>query len=261
MRHLFILISFLTGLSSLLTPLRAESAASQAQAASLFQEGKYEEALKIWYASEEQGQISAGLYYNIGLAESRQGHTFEAMLGFEKAYRLKPMGKAIVTALHEGRKRIDHAIIPVEPFFLITWYKGFVTLMRPGAWSMVGLLLMLLAAAGFVAANGLFTMPFIGNMSRVRFAAIAGLLCLLMAVLSYREIYRDDEAIIRLACEFRQAPAEDSPSKRVLSPGEKIIITDQIGDWYRVRLLNLDEGWIHKQFQVPVRVGQSVSNP
>lgn len=241
----------------LLIPQPVQGANPEVQAASLYQQGKYEEALQIWHTLADQGKASAGLYYNIGLAESRLNHRFEAMLGFEQALRLKPMSKTIESAIQEERKHIDRATVPVEPFFLILWYKGLVTLLRPGLWSLFGLIFILLGVVGFISRSGVLAQPWIAHYRRLRMAFWVGGLCLILGWLSYREIYRDNEVLIRETCDFRQAPAEDSPSKRILSPGEKVTVTDRIGDWYNVRLLNLDEGWIQKQYQVPIRIGTS----
>lgn len=247
-------ISFLIGLFA---PLWVDAATPQAQAVSLYQQGNYEAALQIWHTLEAQGNISAGLFYNIGLAESKLHHRVEAMLGFEKALRLKPLSKTIATAIREERKQLDHPTVPVEPFFLLLWYKGFVTMLRPGLWSLLGLLLIFLAVTDFISRTGIFAIPWLTQVRRLNLALWAGGFCLIVGWLSYREIYRNNEALIRQTCDFRQAPAEDSPSKRILSEGEKVTVTDRIGDWYNVRLLNLDEGWIHQQYQVPIRIGSS----
>ena len=85
--------------------------------------------------------------------------------------------------------------------------------------------------------------------------ATAGGIILGLAGLSYHEIYRNDEAIIGETCALRPAPTEDSPVTRSLSAGEKVVITDQLGEWRRVRLVNLDEGWIPVGCQLPITVG------
>ncbi|MEO6130579.1 MAG: SH3 domain-containing protein, partial [Saprospiraceae bacterium] len=56
---------------------------------------------------------------------------------------------------------------------------------------------------------------------------------------------RIDEAIVMNICESRQAASAESPVSRILYPGEKVRITDQISGWKKVSLLNLDEGWMN----------------
>jgi len=243
----------ITCLCMLSTVSFAESDADE-KADAFFAEKQYAEALNIWYGAVSSGQASAGLYYNIGLAESQLNHTPEAMLAFEKAGRLKPMNAAITAAISEERKKIQNGTIPVDSFFLKEWYRWMVTLLRPGYWVFIGLIILLLAVF-----NSIFSLQ--GKRDRTwitkRFQiylVISGCCFVVLGILVYREIYRDDEAILRSVCTLRQGAAEDSPAGRTLFPGEKIKITDQIGAWYNVRLLNLDEGWMKKDCLVQIRL-------
>lgn len=226
------------------------------QAEVYFQNKQYKEALAIWHQMAAAGDVSAGTYFNIGIAESRLNNVSGAMLAYEKAKRLQPGNRLIKNAIVAERKRIEDATIPVEPFFISTWYKGFLALMRPGYWALLGL---------FFLTGGLIY--FLLKLKRQpaytkgvrRLPALVcgtGAMLLLVGVLSYLEIYRQNEAIINARCEIRQAPAEDSPLARVLAPGEKVTITDHIGNWSRVSLLNLDEGWIKTECMVPIRMGK-----
>ncbi len=226
------------------------------QAEVYFQNKQYTEALAIWHQMAAAGDVSAGTYFNIGMAQSRLNNVPGAMLAYEQALRLQPGNSVITQAIVAERKKIEDATIPVEPFFIATWYKKFLALIRPGYWAILslffltgGLIHFLLKLkrqpAGHVVIN---------RSTWVVFAA--GLLLALTGVLSYLEIYRENEAIISGRCEIRQAPADDSPLARILSPGEKVMITDQIGNWSKVSLLNLDQGWIKTECMVPVRIGK-----
>lgn len=233
----------------ILLPSIGCASSDSAEAERLYAVGQYAEALQIWNKMVDEGQSSAGLYYNIGLAESRLQHTATAMLGFEQALRLRPLNQKIRNSIAEERKHIAEATVPVEPFFLSSWYKGLVTLVRPAVWAIVGLMGLLLAVFAFVGRTAFLSRKY------ALILATAGGIILLLACLSYREIYRSDEAIIAETCALRPAPTEDSPVTRSLSAGEKVVITDELGEWRRVRLVNLDEGWIHTGCQLPIRIG------
>ena len=64
------------------------------------------------------GNTCAGLYFNIGLAESALNHTGKAMLAFEQARRIKPGNSVILKAIVDEGEKITDATIPVDPFFL-----------------------------------------------------------------------------------------------------------------------------------------------
>ncbi|HSF89146.1 MAG TPA: hypothetical protein VLA46_06990 [Saprospiraceae bacterium] len=222
------------------------------QAAAFFKQKEYDKALTIWYGMVHSGQSSAGIFYNIGLAESQLHNTPKALLAYEQALRLRPMDEVVQTAITEERKKIQDATIPVEPFFLNQWYKALVTFLRPGYWSFLGLSLIGIAVLRWLR-------PFKRNKTEEghghRFKiplAILGACFVLTGWLSYKEIYRENEAILVAACEIRQAPADDSPETRTLYPGEKMMMTDSIGEWYHVQLLNLDAGWLKKNCLMPI---------
>lgn len=224
------------------------------QAEAFFKQKQYDQALSIWYEMIESGKSSAGIFYNIGLAESQLHNTPKAMLAYEKALRLKPMNEAIQSAIIEERKKIQDATIPVAPFFLNEWYKAMVTFLRPGYWSFLGLCLIGIMIMSLLSANKKFKTEE-RQLHRYKLPLILlGAFFILSGWLSYREIYRENEAIVAVTCEVRQAPASDSPEARTLYPGEKILMTDRIGEWYHVQLLNLDAGWIKKDCLIPILI-------
>jgi tetratricopeptide (TPR) repeat protein len=221
-----------------------------------FQQGEYQEALNIWYDQAASGIPSADLYYNIGIAESMLRHTPNAIFAYEQALRLKPMNKEMNGALAEERKKIQEAVIPVNPFFLQKWYEAFLSFLRPGYWAMAGLCLLCLLTLNLLGEfQVLFQKPFLHGKLKWSTGVLA-ILTLVLAGMAYKEIYRADEAIVYSACGFRQAPSEDSPEIRNLYPGEKTFIKDQIGDWLHVKLLNQDAGWIRKDCLKTIRVSR-----
>jgi len=254
-KRLFFALPFLFACVFACLPVALRASGEEELAHTFFMQGKFEEALTLWYEQAEAGDHTKGLYYNIGLAESQLKHTAEAMLAFEQAHRLAPGDQVILTAIAEERKRIENATIPVDAFFLTTWYKGLVMFFRPGLWALLGLgFLGVGVFLGFRKTN-LLLFAFQVHKRIGVYMAISGLLFVLLAFLSYAELSQDDEAIVFEHCGMHQAPAEDSPQVRTLSPGEKIVLIDSIGEWYNVRLLNLDQGWIKGKSLKTIRIG------
>lgn len=222
------------------------------EAAALFDKGEYEKALEIWYSMVEEGYAGTAVYYNIGLAESRSGQTVASILAYEKALRFSPGNKAVQQGLTAERKKIQNSTIPVPSFFLVKWYKGFLAMLRPGGWAWFGLLL-----TGLLVAASLFqhrTTPIRRITRHIRIVLVtAGLLSFLCGVLRYQQIYAAGEAITGKISEVHQSADPASPVNRVLHPGEKVVILDAIGEWQRISMLNLDEGWIKRDGLVPIR--------
>ena len=212
-------------------------------AVSLFQNHQCEEALAVWTKMTDN-KSNAGLYFNIGLAESQLHKSTEAIYAYEQALRLRPLNAKYQKALARERKKIDNAVIPINPFFLENWYQGWITGFRPGVWALLGFIC-LIAAITFNLLR-IKAIPSQKNVPKMisRVIACAGLIFLVTAFLSFQHLYKNDEGILVQTCELKQASTAESPTLRLLSAGEKVIIKDKIGEWNYVALVNLDYGWI-----------------
>ncbi len=235
------------------SPLYGKGEADKAK--NYFEEGAYKDALMEWNKLIETGNTTAALYYNIGLTESKLHHTAEALLAFEKALRIKPGSRLIQQAIELERENINTATIPVNPFFLKEWYKQLIMLLRPGFWVVLGLLSLLIVLIRFLINQRHKPGQWSIDLKRSRFLIAGGFLLLLIGFLSYGELNRDNEAIIGKPCSFRQAPSVDSPTIKEIGEGEKVVLVDQIGDWYNVYLLNQDAGWVKSDCLWPITIG------
>ncbi len=233
--------------------LLAQGAAEKAK--NNFEKGAFEEALNDWYHLVQSGNSSAGLYYNIGLAESALHHTGKSILAYEQALRIKPGSRVIRKAIEAERENIENAAIPVAPFFLKAWYQQIVMLFRPGLWAMLWIGSMLALMFRFLIGLKQKSIHWLSHLKSIRFWILGAGLLLLFSFLSYAELHRANEAIIGVPCTFHQAPSEDSPSISEIGEGEKVIIADQIGEWFNVYLLNQDAGWVRKECLIPIKIG------
>ncbi len=225
------------------------------KAAGLYREGKYTEALQIWYGAVSADNTDPNLYFNIGSAESLLGHISESILAFEKAGRLKPADEEIREAIKKERAKIDNAVIPVSPFFLIEGYRDFLAIFRPGGWALLALLFGIIALwQWLVSIHALKNYIHIPG-KKYGYCAGAGIFVVMIGLLSYHQLHRHDEAIVMTACDCRQAASAESPITRTLNPGEKVRKTDRISEWNKVSLLNLDECWIKTECIKPVEIG------
>lgn len=214
-------------------------------ASTLFSHGKYAEALNLWYTIVQSGNTDPNLYFNIGNAESLIGHVPESILAYEKAEKFKPSDHVIKEAIKKEREKIENAVIPVSSFFLIDWYRGLISLFRPGGWIWLALLLLCIGIVKWlVEVKSIRIHGWITGRNKFYFLE-AGLVCIAIGFLSYHQLHHSNEAIVMTTCDFRQAASGESPVVRTLYPGEKVKITDHISNWNKVSLLNLDEGWIN----------------
>jgi tetratricopeptide (TPR) repeat protein len=250
-------IFFVIGLMAAVgyTPLCAQETTAD-KAKDYFDQGAYEQALTIWYDMVASGNTSAGLYYNIGLAESGLNHTGKAMLAYEQALRINPGNRAIQKAISLERENILNATIPIPSFFLKVWYRQLVMLFRPGVWALLGLAVLVFLLFRFFMLQKRNPVEWKNQVAGMRYGMAGAILLLLMASMSSIELQRGNEAIIGRPCAFHQAPSADSPVISDIGEGEKVLIADQIGDWFNVYLLNQDAGWVRSECLVYIRIGQ-----
>jgi hypothetical protein len=216
------------------------------KAREFYTDGEYVQAAAEWKKLLHAGFSDPDLFANIAHAESMSGNIAESILYYEKALRLRPFDQDIQQALMTERDRIENAVIPVKEFFILHWIKIFLAFFRPSVWALGGLVMMILAVIYFLSIHKMIALPIRSSKGWKIILPVMGVTLLLIALLSYNSIYRENEGIIMNACDFREAPTEESPLTRLISAGEKVMIRDHLGDWVQVRLLNLDQGWIRK---------------
>ncbi len=225
------------------------------KAMSLYSEGKYAEALEIWNGLVSSGNTDSNLFFNIGSAESLLGHIPESIMAYERAARLRPADHLINEAIKKERAKMDNAVIPVSPFFVIEEYRYLLAIFRPGGWALIGLLFILFGLwQWLISINALRSHRLVPGRKNWYFTG-AGFFFLLLGILSYHRLHRHDEAIVMSACDCRKAASAESPLTRSLSPGEKVRITDHISDWENVSLLNLDACWIKNECLKTIEIG------
>jgi tetratricopeptide (TPR) repeat protein len=210
-----------------------------------FEQGEFEKAIRIWHNAAHDYPV-AGLYYNSGLAYNALGQRGNAIYNFEQALRLKPWSRQIQKALRTTRESIRDAVVPVNPFFLASWYAYLLAFLRPGQWALLGLVCILAATIQYVSMNQVLRIkPFLHGRIPL-YSLIAGFCLVLVAFLSYYRLAASHHAMIQETCALYQGATADSPVLRSLEVGEKVTITDEIGDWKYVKLANLDNGWVQQ---------------
>lgn len=216
----------------------------RSQAIEAYESGKYRDAVDLWKELLAEGNADPDLFFNLGNAESMLGNVPLAILYYEKALRIKPWDPDIRSAIAIERNKIENNVSAIQKFFLAEWIKGFISLLRPGSWASLGIILLLLGLVKWLHSLELIKFRRFIAAIKIWHFVTAGVLLIIIATLSYKQIYSLNEGIIFSSCELRQGPSVQSPHIRAIHPGEKVRIKDKISGWYKVNLLNLDEGWI-----------------
>ncbi len=211
-----------------------------------FRKRQYAEAIEGYEALLGEGYYSEALHYNLGNSYYRHGQLGKAILHYERARLLAPGDSDIRHNLAVARAALQDELAPLPEFFLYRWWDALRQLLSPAGWSLIGLLLLWAGAAGL----GLWRL---GRLRRHRkWGFVAGLSLLLLSVLPFalassRQNQLLDSGLAVILSEettLRSAPDALSQDMLPLHEGTTVELLDRIGDWYKVRLPNGEEGWL-----------------
>lgn len=214
-------------------------------ATDLAKDGAYAEAIDIFNSIITQNYVSPELYYNLGNCHYESGDLAKAILSFERAIKLKPNDSRISKNLEIARSEVESDIIEVEDFILMRLWRMGALLLSPKGWMILQILLTCL----FCVATYFWQF---GNSETKRFRGfsfgIAAIIFLGISVFfgsrSFADSKSQDMAIIMFQDVIRSGPDARTNEINPVFEGQKIRIIDKIDQWYKVQLLNKEEGWI-----------------
>ncbi len=204
-------------------------------------------ALEQYKELVNQGFTSPELHHNLANTYFKSGQLGKAILYFEKAYRAKPSDKNIKQNLAIAREEIDSPVIEIPEFFLVRYWKGFSGILSPIFWQILQ----------FIATLAFLYGIYIWRMKDTEAHKLKGFMIMLGALLvmllfffagqtAQNQLTNRDSAIIMNTSTLMSAPDARSEEKTTLSEGVKVRIIDGIDDWYKVTLMNKDQGWVSK---------------
>ena len=228
---------------------------SAQEPAALFNEAnKYAENEEFSKAAETYQQLlktgvqSAEIEYNLANTYLRMNELGEAILHYERAALLAPGDADIAQNLRLARERIESDIAPTPTFFLADTWNGLQDSLSSGLWSVLFLLVLAAAVGGFI----LWQLGTERTRRKQGFFAGVGLLpvaliLFLLASGKARKEYNSGLGIVMTNKVALHAGAEEnSPVIRELREGMKVKVSDNINNWYKVKLVNGEEGWLAK---------------
>ncbi len=209
-----------------------------------YQEKDYTTAITQYQSILQQGYQSSELHYNLGNAYYRTQQMGKAVLHYERAARLAPKDKDIQHNLSIISTQLKDQIEALPNFFLLDWWNALRQRWSSNAWVALGILLFWSAMAALITWQ-------IGKTRTLRkqafFVGIALLfISILPILLAVANTKNSEQAVVMLEeTALKHSPDELSTSILLIHEGLKVQLLDKIGDWYKVRLSNGDEGWLN----------------
>lgn len=214
-----------------------------------YRDGQFSEAVKIYEQLLTEQWASADLYYNLGSSYLQLNRLGPAILYLERAFLQSPGDEDISHNLEVARSRLTDDISEIPPFFLSCWWQNASLAASATLWAILGLLLLVLGAAGLLR---WMTAP---SREQRKRGFLLGLPLLLLGFIpillafNRQQLEENSDFAILQAPEVALQAAPDEGSSVVfdLHEGTKVRILDAIGEWYKVRLPNGDQGWLPEE--------------
>ncbi|MEE4176934.1 MAG: tetratricopeptide repeat protein [Bacteroides sp.] len=218
------------------------------QANQAYVNGEYSYSIELYESVIKQKLEAPELYYNLGNAYFKENKFGPAILNYERALRLKPSDENIRFNLEIARSRIVDQINPVPLIFYENWWKSFYSLFSPNTWAVLLILLLVVS----LVLLGIFFFSWIRGIKKTTFSlAVLFLLltfvCMGAARAQYYHLFQKQEAIVMTPrVTAKSSPDETSPDLFVIHEGSKARITNELGEWYEIRLVNGNVGWLKR---------------
>ena len=218
------------------------------EANELFKSNEFSAAIEKYEAIEMQGYKSSELFYNLGNAYYKINKPGKAILNYERALLISTAKSRsdIKYNLDLARENLPDDIEVLPPFFLKRWKENVRQVTSSKGWSILALLFFWLGLGGFVVwlkgeSRERRKIGFVVGLALIVFCAIP----FYLAIDSLSVEKSSGLAVIMTTeVNLRSAPDEVSTSTLLLHEGTSVELLDQIGEWYKVKLLNGEQGWL-----------------
>jgi len=212
----------------------------------LYRAGKYQDAVKEYEGIIKQGKFSAELYFNLGNAYYRDRQLARAILSYERAAQLRPNESDIDHNLKLAYLKTVDRIEPVPDMFLIQWIHAIGSLV-PSETIRILFIFSWIFLFGSLATMYLVLYPNILRSIRILFFISCALVVLCAAMLgiqSFRETAKDKAIITAQTVTAKSSPDVKAVDAFVIHEGVKVKLTDAVGEWVKVTLVDGKIGWI-----------------
>lgn len=227
----------------------ADLAEMKIQADSAYARADYETAVKLYGKLAKQNATS-DVCYNLGCAYYRLDDMAHSVLWFERALKLEPSDKDILTNLEMTRTKTIDKIIPQHEFILFTYFRSMTNWFSLRTWTIIALLsfvFMLVLLLLFWASDSIFA-----RKCAFSSAVLLLLVCILSNVCAVQQRNfkqtHTSGIIISPAVTVKSTPADNGNDLFVLHEGSKVEILDSsLKEWCEVSIADGKVGWIPKK--------------
>lgn len=216
------------------------------QGNALYQQGKFVEAAAAYETILQAGYTGGEICFNLGNAYYKQGNMGKAILNYERALRFLPADDDVRHNLQLANLQIVDRIDPAPRLFLWEWWDGIKDVFSLNAITWLTWLLVVLFLGSI--ASILLARTYALRKTSLIAAIVTGVFVVIGATILGGKIVdanSTEEAVITATiATAKNSPDAKSSDAFVIHAGSKVRITDSIGQWLRIRLVDGKVGWV-----------------
>lgn len=213
---------------------------------SLYNEGKYHEAITNYLKISESKEHSSALYFNLGNSYYKLNQVAPCIYYYEKALQLSPNDSDIKTNLLFAQNMTVDAfeILPQTGFSKVI--QNIIGKLSYHTWAVLSILFVVLFVTGFL----LYYFSVYQDKKRLFFviSMVSFLICLCTLVFAFnqkRHIKNQNPAIVfAQEIDVNSEPNNRSEEVFILHEGTKVNIEDEMGEWKKIKLVDGKTGWL-----------------
>ena len=237
-------IIFLILISLLISSISFASEALKStfeKANKLYEEGKFQEAIKSYISIIDAGYENKDVYYNLGNSYFKLGKLGYAILCYEKAQKLAPRDKDIKHNLLFAQTQIVDRIELPEADAITSFYNAMLDYFTLNEITIILLGIFYIEITLIIIA--LFKKKSIIKRLALLFGAIF-ILNLIIFSVKFTSYHKESGVVLVEKLDVLTEPGTSSQIAFTVHEGTKLYIMEQRDEWYRVNLENRLHGWI-----------------
>lgn len=214
------------------------------QANSFYTQEKYENAILFYDSIQQNSLQSTELFYNIGNAYYKLQDWPHCILYYEKALKLDENNEDALHNLELAQLKIVDKIEFIPPLFFEKWMTSIISFLKMDHWALLCTFLLWLSFLVF-GIKKLIHFQFPKNLLTA--FLIFSFFTFIFANSQFQQKSKQTYAIVfSSSLVVKNAPSFNATDLFSIHSGRKILITDQIEQWIKIRLTNGQVGWILK---------------
>ena len=216
------------------------------QANQHYTKGEFRQAISLYTQILLQGKESSEVYFNLGNSYFKMKDYNQAILNYERALLLSPNDEDIRFNIRMANQYVvDNPEALPKPFFT-RWADSLINSNSTDRWAGFSLAAFIV----FLLALGLFFFSRSARVKRISFGS--GLFLLLVSVIFYsfaskqkgKLVNRDHAVVFCPRVTVKSSPSASGTDLFLIHEGLKVQVTDSLGNWKEIRLIDGNQGWL-----------------